>query len=93
MPTVSRTVAKSVLTLAALAAITGAMIFQTVSAREAEGAGVQPVANVIVPRIGVPLPSIAREFIGDDIGPGIAEPLLVGTLNSPEPARRQGARR
>ena len=82
MPTVSRTVTKSVLSLAALAAITGAMIFQNVSAREA---GVQAVATVIVPSIAVPLPSIAREFIGDDIGPGIAEPLLVGTLNSPRP--------
>ena len=73
-------VRRSVLFSAALAAIAGLMFFQAQAMAVDQVERERPVA--IAPSIELPLPPVAEESTaGAEMGPGIAEPLLVGTAN------------
>jgi len=86
MPTANGSVAKSLLALTAIAAMTGEMIYQSFAMREAQGAAARAVAS--------PPPaataSLAASVDHGDMGPGMAEPLLLSA--SPGPRRGPTAR-
>ena len=81
MPTVPRSAPKSLVAVAALAVITGALILQTLSARAVQAAA-PPVAVAAPPPIALSLPVAVDEGADGDIGPGMAESLHAGTPSS-----------
>ena len=82
MPTANGSVAKSLLALTAIAAMTGEMIYQSFAMREAQGAAASPPPAATA--------SLAASVDHGDMGPGMAEPLLLSA--SPGPRRGPTAR-
>ena len=74
MPAAQGSVAKSVLVVSALAAITGALIFQTLARRDARGEASRPAA--VAPQTA---PRMGDAVAGSDVGPGLAESTMVSS--------------
>jgi len=81
MPTVSRSVPKSLVVVAALAMITGELILQALSAHSVHAAA-RPVAVAAAPPSALSLPVAVDEGPDGDIGPGMAESLHAGSPSS-----------
>ena len=81
MPTVSRSVPKSLVVVAALAMITGELILQAFSAHSVHAAA-RPVAVAAAPPSALSLPVAVDEGPDGDIGPGMAESLHAGSPSS-----------
>ena len=78
MPAAQGSVAKSVLVVTALAAITGALIFQTLAMRDARGEASRPAA--VAPH---PAPPMIDAVADSDVGPGLVESTLVSSPAGP----------
>ena len=90
MPTVPRSVPKSLVAVAALAMITGELILQTLSGQAVQAAA-RPVAVAAAPRSALSLPVAVDEGPDGDIGPGMAESLHAGTFAA-SPVRARDSR-
>ena len=88
MQTANGSVATSLLVLTAIAALTGEMICLSFAIREAQGATARAVATPPP----APNASLAASVDDVDIGPGMAEPLLVSTGSGPRQGRTSVSR-
>ena len=89
MPAAHGSVAKFLVALTALALITGALFFQSLTMREAKGAAARAIA--MPPAASAPASAVHYADAHSDIGPGLAESDLASTPTSVPAANHKRA--